>query len=135
MKTIPATKYWVSEEGLVYNRDLVRIKLREHRTGYLIFSIGKETKFVHKEVAKLYLDNPFNMEDIIHLNGDIKDNRLANLFWCGKQDFDKLKILHLRQSGNSIEHIAQGFGLSKSMVYRIVRNAQNIGQDAEAPKS
>jgi hypothetical protein len=134
MKTITGTKYWVTEEGLVYNKDLVRVKPRKHKSGYLIFSIGKETRFVHKEIAKAFLDNPMNMDEIVHLNGDIEDNRLCNLFWCGKQDLDRLKILHLRKAGNSIEHIAQGFGLSKSMVYRIVRE-NHINHNAEAPKS
>lgn len=44
------------------------------------------TEFVHRLVAKAFLDNPNNFKDVDHINYDRADNRVSNLRWVTRRD-------------------------------------------------
>lgn len=79
--------YQVSNDGRV--RSLKRGKiltLREHHKGYLQVHLrvnGKDiTPKVHRLVARAFIENPNNLPQVNHINGDKTDNRTENLEWC-----------------------------------------------------
>lgn len=79
--------YQVSNKGRV--RSLKRNKmltLRVTTKGYLQVHLrvdGKDiTPKVHRLVANAFIDNPNNLPQINHINGDKTDNRVSNLEWC-----------------------------------------------------
>lgn len=49
-------------------------------------SKGREKWVVHRLVATVWLDNPYNLSTVNHINGDKGDNSVDNLEWCDLQD-------------------------------------------------
>lgn len=62
------------------------LKARKNRGGYLYVSLykdGREKKFkVHRLVAKAFIPNPLNLNEINHKNEDKENNHVSNLEWC-----------------------------------------------------
>ena len=79
--------YQVSNKGRVRSlkRDKV-LTLREHHKGYLHVHLRVDGEDimpkVHRLVAMAFLENPDNLPQVNHINGDKKDNRVENLEWC-----------------------------------------------------
>ena len=63
----------VKETGIEEN-----VALSDNGSGYMTFTLG----YVHRAVAELFIENPFNKEQVNHINGNKKDNRVENLEWC-----------------------------------------------------
>lgn len=54
--------------------------------GYRIFNLSKEgkncTKTLHRLIATTFIQNPLNLPEVNHINGNKLDNRVENLEWC-----------------------------------------------------
>lgn len=75
------------------------IKQRLQNAGYFLVWLSKQGKIrahtVHRLVAASFIDNPENMMDINHKDGDKKNNSVHNLEWCTrsqniKHSYEKL---------------------------------------------
>ena len=83
--------YLWTADGRCYSKKAKRF-LKGNKTvngHYISCSRGTNKKvkvvLVHRIVAKLFISNPENHKYVIHLNGDILDNRVENLKWEGSQ--------------------------------------------------
>ena len=66
-------KYKVLKPAMKYGYQCVKL----HNTNGLHLN-----RFVHRLVATAFLDNPYNLPQVNHINEDKTDNRVENLEWC-----------------------------------------------------
>lgn len=89
--------YEVSDEGEVCSMTMnLRgpMSLVENEKGYLRIMLRKsgvvKNHRVHRLVAMAFIDNPCNLQEVHHIDGNKKNNRLENLEWCdGKENLGK----------------------------------------------
>lgn len=106
--------YQVSNEGRVrrvYNdprtarinnsqyRYLKPIRHHGHGTDYLDIALGGKNvrQLVHRLVAIAFIDNPDNLPQVNHKNGNGMDNRVENLEWCTNRQ----NALHAKANGRT----------------------------------
>ena len=81
--------YSVSTNGDIKNNKTGRIlKLHLGTSGYLQVMLGRKTTplYVHRLVAKTFIDNPTKLPQVDHKNGDKTDNRVENLRWVSASE-------------------------------------------------
>lgn len=89
-KTIPGyEKYEVSSLGNIRNKRTQKIKsLITSGNGYILVNLyrGNELKqeYVHRVVAKAFIENPNNEKEVNHIDGDKANNIVTNLEWCDR---------------------------------------------------
>jgi hypothetical protein len=76
--------YSVNEKGQIKNDKTNRI-LKPHKgtSGYYQIMLGRKTSplYVHRIVAETFIENPNDLPQVDHINGDKLDNRVENLRW------------------------------------------------------
>lgn len=92
--------YVVYSDGRVFsNYSNKFLKPSENRDGYLTLRLYYDGKphfwFLHRLVATLYIDNPNNLPQINHKDGNKSNNDVSNLEWCDSYYNNK----HARNTG------------------------------------
>ena len=83
--------YFITRDGNVWNKETGRvIKAQPNPKGYLVvrttINRTKHSFKIHREVAKAFIPNPDNKEQVNHINGIKSDNRVENLEWVTNQE-------------------------------------------------
>jgi hypothetical protein len=96
MINIETTRYWVTEEGIVFRDKIKKVNPDITSKGYYRAHLsinGKVKKqFIHRLVAKSYIPNPNNLPFVNHINGNKTDNRVENLEWTNTTENNRLRI-------------------------------------------
>lgn len=98
IKPIIGTKYYICTDGHVYKPfgSTTFMKLREYvgNNGLLYVFLFKSDKFgiktskryfLHKLVAKYFLENPKNINHVVHKTRDKRNNHVDNLMFKAKK--------------------------------------------------
>lgn len=87
-KDIPGYEgiYAINKDGVVRNKYGKRVGLQLSQRGYYrvnLYKNGTSRHFrVHRLVASAFIQNPNNLPQVDHINGDKTDNRVENLRWA-----------------------------------------------------
>lgn len=112
-KRIKCTKkadYYISSCGrcIKYDKRLDKRILSNGRlnakTGYLYFY----DDYVHRQVAKAFIDNPHGYEQVDHLNSDRTDNRVENLRWTTRKQNNSSEHARQMHKQNHTKHMHKG---------------------------
>ena len=79
--------YEVCNLGFVRNRNSRKIKKQcTHENGYFYVQLWKNgkkyNKSVHRLVAKAFIENPNNLKEVDHVDGNKSNNQSENLRWA-----------------------------------------------------
>lgn len=75
--------YSVDENGSIFNNNTGKeLKGRpQKKGGYLRVNLAGNDYKIHRLVAKAFIPNPDNKDQVNHINGITTDNRVENLEW------------------------------------------------------
>lgn len=78
--------YFINEYGDLKNADGRLIKPQKRKDGYWQYQLSlngiRKMHKVHRLVAKAFVDNPFKLNVVNHLDGNKANNYYKNLEWC-----------------------------------------------------
>jgi len=79
-------KYKISNYGRVENHKGRIASGHNHSSGYLWISISPKQYLLHRLVAKVFIQNPENKEQVNHIDGNKKNSHVSNLEWCTNKE-------------------------------------------------
>ena len=78
--------YKISNYGRVKNHKGRITEGSNHESGYLWVSIAPKSYLLHRLVAKVFIPNPENKEQVNHIDGNKINTRASNLEWCSNKE-------------------------------------------------
>lgn len=124
--------YEIDEMGNIRRKNSMRMLKHTISNGHYKVGIAGNTEYVSRLVAETFLDNADGYSDVLHINGDKKDNRLRNLKWASHSETQrasygmgteapggysqpvKVKVLETGKTYNSIRECAKDISGSPS---------------------
>lgn len=95
---VRSLKYYSNVHKKYYDRVLI-LKEKTNRYGYKMITLsnenGRKCFTIHRLVAKAFIDNKSNYNEVNHIDGNKSNNKFNNLEWCTRRD----NILHAYKLG------------------------------------
>lgn len=123
----------VSNKGKL-SKHGIPAKLYDSGSGYLTFGLcsgitksGKTTtirKYLHRVVAEAFVENPFNLPQVNHKDGNKQNNAADNLEWVTKSD----NIRHMHSLGLTSRGKITKVELTDSEVQNCYLRAKHYGE-------
>lgn len=116
------TRYSISDTGIVFTSTGGGKPLNQWlaNTGYMKcrFQIDgvKKDKYVHRLVAEMFIPNPDNLPQVMHIDGDKTNNNVTNLMWGSNAQ-------------NTQDGYDSGAYLFKARSYRVIATDINSGEE------
>lgn len=103
-------KYIVYSDGKIwskYTQDWIKPRL--NKKGYHTIKMLSNEVLWHRVIAEAFLENPGQLPQLDHINGNKQDNRVENLRWCtSKQNYHYyLKSKGLSPSKGEVKRTSQ----------------------------
>lgn len=98
--------FWISSYGRFKNNQNKSLTCTNTKHGYQVIGFNGKTEYVHRLLAKTFLENPNNYSTVNHKDNNGLNNNIDNLEWCTTQD----NLLHahlfyeIRKSKKNIEN-------------------------------
>lgn len=89
----------------------------------------REMHLVHRLVASLFVDNPYNLPYVHHIDGNKRNNKVSNLKWVDPCENAKCYIIDSGRSVQlmvdnkrymSIREASEDTGVSRSKIYKYI---------------
>lgn len=78
------------------------LKPTDNGNSYLIIGLRNNTKrknhYIHRLVAGAFLDNPYGLKYVNHIDYNTRNNDVSNLEWCSQKE-------NVRHSSNRMSHL------------------------------
>jgi transposase len=149
------SKYKISSKGYVVSTQykgqqgvVKKLKHNHDHDGYCIITLNhkgkKYTRKIHRLVAEAFIENPLNLPQVNHKDGDKDNNDMSNLEWMScidninharennlryvkYNDEDINLVSDLIESNQySMPEISEITGVSKSMVIRVKNKKRHL---------
>jgi len=117
--------YMVTDDGKVFSKRSNQYLNPFERNGYLRVTLcnhqNRKTKPIHRIVAITYIQNPNNLSEVNHIDGDKHNNKIENLEWVSRQENVNHRMkngLH-HQPGILVEYHGERFTIIEELEPRI----------------
>lgn len=86
-------KHSRSSFGYVVRGKILKARQEKRAPGRLIINIRdnenegkKHTLYIHRIVANCFVDNPSHKDFVVHIDGNVLNNKASNLLWVSKSE-------------------------------------------------
>ena len=117
--------YKISNYGRVKNHKGKITNGSNHESGYLWVSISPKQYLLHRLVAKVFIPNPENKEQVNHIDGNKTNACVSNLEWCSNKENSQ----HAHDNGlnsNTKPIIQYDIDMNKINEFKSQKEASNI---------
>lgn len=133
MKEHPEHKgYFIHQNGKIIGKSGLKLKPYICNKGYHKVKVNKVSRLVHRLVAETYLENPNNLPQVNHIDGNKNNNDVVNLEWCDAT-YNNQHFLHKRgliyqiykdevllEETNNLNLFSKQHNIPKTSLYRCV---------------